>query len=343
MSAQAAARGWATRRSWEPYGDALAREAFRRHPPARRRAGAGRSARVRPAAAVASATTLAAAAVASALVLHPKLAVYVVVMAAFFVPAEAFRSIRRHSAFPAGTLTDLTHFVVNKVFSPLGLAGVAVAMGWAIRLVVPGAVPATVGRWPFGVQFVLAVVAAELGGYWAHRWMHRFGWLWRFHKVHHSIGEMGWVAGSRQHPFDWAFSRVCAAVPMLALGLPAGIFGLYGLLSGFNTVLCHSNVRVRFGPLRHLIVTPEFHHWHHADQPEAYNRNFAGQLAILDRLFGTARRGPRGWPERYGIAEPVPSGWLAQIAWPLRASPAGYPPAPRLRPDRTSARSATRR
>ena len=26
--------------------------------------------------------------------------------------------------------------------------------------------------------------------YWMHRAQHRFGWLWRFHKVHHSITEM---------------------------------------------------------------------------------------------------------------------------------------------------------
>lgn len=266
------------------------------------------------------AVAVAAAAVVAGLVMHRRLVVYLAVMAVFFVPAEALRSIRRHSAFPAGTLTDLTHFVVNKVFGPMAFGGIAVLLGFGIRAVVPAGIPSTVSSWPFAVQFGLAVVVAEVGGYWAHRAMHRYAWLWRFHKVHHSIEEMGWVAGSRQHPVDWTFSRICAGVPMIALGLPAGIFGLYGLVSSLNTVLCHSNFRYGLGPLRHLFVTPEFHHWHHADEPEAYNRNFAAQFSVTDRIFGTLYRNAEPWPERYGVGETAPDGWVNQVVWPLRKS-----------------------
>jgi hypothetical protein len=41
-----------------------------------------------------------------------------------------------------------------------------------------------------------------------------------------------------------------------------------------------------FGPLRWVIATPQFHHWHHAREPQAYNTNYAGEFPVLDALFG---------------------------------------------------------
>ncbi len=47
------------------------------------------------------------------------------------------------------------------------------------------------------------------------------------------------------------------------------------------------------------------------------NKNFAGQLPLLDVVFGTAHL-PRGsMPAAYGIPDPTPDGYLAQLAWPF--------------------------
>src|SRR6266550_4042913 len=43
--------------------------------------------------------------------------------------------------------------------------------------------------------------------YWAHRATHQVPFLWRFHKVHHSIEEMDWLAAGRLHPLDSVFTR----------------------------------------------------------------------------------------------------------------------------------------
>jgi len=48
--------------------------------------------------------------------------------------------------------------------------------------------------------------------------------------------------------------------------------------------LNHANVRVNLGPLRWLIAGPDFHQWHHCENPAAYNRNFSPHLVIFDRL-----------------------------------------------------------
>ena len=73
-----------------------------------------------------------------------------------------------------------------------------------------------------------------------------------------------------------------------------------------------------FGPLRWLVASPEFHHRHHVDDAELYHNNFAGQLPLVDWLFGTLHM-PKGvWPERYGVAGEMPSGYLAPRGEPFR-------------------------
>ena len=79
------------------------------------------------------------------------------------------------------------------------------------------------------------------------------------------------------------------------------------------------------------MASPEFHHWHHANQREAYDRNFSGQLPLWDIVFGTLHM-PRGrMPERYGTDDPVPPTYMGQLAYPLRAgepAPDVLPPGP---------------
>jgi sterol desaturase/sphingolipid hydroxylase (fatty acid hydroxylase superfamily) len=77
-------------------------------------------------------------------------------------------------------------------------------------------------------------------------------------------------------------------------------------------------LRWRFPRLRWLIATPEFHHWHHASDAEGIDKNFAAFLPLWDRLFGTALL-PAHWPQRYGtVGEPLPEGYLGQLAYPFR-------------------------
>jgi lathosterol oxidase len=81
----------------------------------------------------------------------------------------------------------------------------------------------------------------------------------------------------------------------------------------------HANVGFEFGPLKWLFATPQFHHWHHAAEPEAVDKNFAVHLPVIDAVFGTAYL-PRRWPQRYGISagDQVPDGFLRQLVWPFR-------------------------
>ena len=72
------------------------------------------------------------------------------------------------------------------------------------------------------------------------------------------------------------------------------------------------------GPLRHIVVTPNFHHWHHTQDAEGIDRNFAAHFAFLDHLFGTSAHTQQRWPERYGVVgDYVPNGFFRQLVFPL--------------------------
>ena len=107
--------------------------------------------------------------------------------------------------------------------------------------------------------------------------------------------------------------------PIYLLGFGKEVIDAYIVIVGFQAVFNHANVSVRLGPLRYVIVTPNFHHWHHAQDDEAIDRNYAAHFAFLDHLFGTAVQSDRAWPERYGVVgDYVPNGYLKQLLFPFR-------------------------
>jgi lathosterol oxidase len=88
-----------------------------------------------------------------------------------------------------------------------------------------------------------------------------------------------------------------------------------------QAVLAHANLNWRFGPLRYLLVTPQYHHWHHARHPDYVDANYAVHLPLIDMLFGTFRLPGEDWPDRYGVLEPeVPNGFFRQMVFPFRRS-----------------------
>jgi sterol desaturase/sphingolipid hydroxylase (fatty acid hydroxylase superfamily) len=88
----------------------------------------------------------------------------------------------------------------------------------------------------------------------------------------------------------------------------------------FHATFIHANVRFHYGPLVYVVATPQFHHWHHAIEREAIDKNFAVHFPVLDLLFGTYYL-PAKWPSGYGIHDKVPRGWLRQLVYPFLPRP----------------------
>ncbi len=239
-----------------------------------------------------------------------------------FVFVEKLVPLRRDQPlFRAEWQNDLAHFFVNHLLVGFTLLVTSRVVRDVFGFLVSAKVQGFVAELPFLVQLFLVVLVADLVQYTVHRAYHEVPFLWRFHSVHHSARSMDWLAGSRQHILELLFTRILVLAPIFVLGFPQRVIDVYVILVGFQAVFNHANVDVRLGPLRYLVVTPNFHHWHHSRDTEAIDKNYAAHFAFLDHLFGTAVSADRMWPRRYGVVgDYVPLGFFAQQLFPFVGS-----------------------
>lgn len=240
----------------------------------------------------------------------------------FVAIEKLFPLYRNQAVFRREWQTDLKHFAVNHFLVGLILFSVNFVIHHGFTWLVSHDFQLAVQRIGFVPQLLLCILVADLAQYWTHRAYHEIPFLWKFHAVHHSAKTMDWLAGSRQHVFEIVATRVCVLAPLFVIGFGEAVINAYILIVGFQAVLNHANVHLPWGPLKYLIVTPDFHHWHHASDDEAIDRNYAAHYAFLDHLFGTAVKVPahKPLPEKYGVVgDYMPDGWIAQQGFPFRA------------------------
>jgi sterol desaturase/sphingolipid hydroxylase (fatty acid hydroxylase superfamily) len=240
---------------------------------------------------------------------------------AVFIPVERLAAERpAQPIFRRGWTTDALTGLINGVLL-YGVVLLAVARVDALA----GVAMPSARRWASGLpiagQVAVAVALGDLAVYLAHRLTHAIPWLWRFHALHHSAEEMDWLVGIRFHPVDQLVLRLASVAPMVALNVGAEAMAGFVAIFGWQAWLTHANVRISFGPLRWVLVSPEFHHWHHCTDRAAHNRNYANVLACWDLLFGTIYLPAGRRPTRYGIDEAVPTSLIGRFFYPFRREP----------------------
>jgi len=127
---------------------------------------------------------------------------------------------------------------------------------------------------------------------WLTHWcLHRFDFLWRFHKVHHSVKEMGFAAHLRYH---WAENVFYKPLKSLAIILLIGADPGQAFLVHFGTIIIghlnHANLNWTYGPLKYLFNNPVMHLYHHAKvlpKGRLKGANFGISLSIWDYIFNT--------------------------------------------------------
>lgn len=242
-------------------------------------------------------------------------------IAAVFIPMKLLFALDREQPFlRKGWLTDLQHFLFNAPITAFINVTILAGVVATLSVLVPASVPATLSDWEVWQQLIVIILIADFTYYWAHRWVHRVGPLWCLHKVHHSNEELDVMATFRSHPIDLVLTRGVSVIPPLVLGFDAAAIILYVAIFHWHGLFLHSNTRLRFGWLEHVIATPAWHRWHHADMGDR-SCNYAGQLAIFDRIFGSFHL-PDHYPESYGIGEPMAQSYPGQLIAPFRSSPA---------------------
>ena len=237
-----------------------------------------------------------------------------------FVPIERMLHVRNQSPLRPEWRTDLAYYFVGHILVQFILIAVTASTTTMDALIASDAVKAAIQSWPIWLQFILAVFVADVFQAGLHRIYHNVPFLWRFHAVHHSSRHMDWLAGSRIHLIEILLTRSVVLTPLVVLGFSAPAINGYVILVGVQAVLAHANLRINFGWLEYVLVTPRYHHWHHARHVDYMDVNYAIHLPVVDMLMGTFKRPPANvWPDEYGVMklETVPTGIVAQTLMPL--------------------------
>ncbi len=145
---------------------------------------------------------------------------------------------------------------------------------------------------PVWAQLLFFFVVADLVQWLVHNALHRIPWMWRFHRLHHSVTEMGFAAHLRYHFMESVFYKTVLYLTI------AYVLNLENIENAFIvhsiTILIghlnHANLGWDYGIFKYLLNNPKMHIWHHAKElPDAYSKgaNFAISLSVWDYLFNT--------------------------------------------------------
>ncbi|HRF76492.1 MAG TPA: sterol desaturase family protein [Chitinophagales bacterium] len=175
---------------------------------------------------------------------------------------------------------------------------------------------------PFWLKITFAFILKDFIQWNVHRLLHANKYLWQFHKVHHSVKQMGFAAHLRFHWMENIIYRSIQYIPLAMLGFGINDFILANLIALVIGHFNHANINLPLGPLKYILNNPQMHIWHHAkyipaDKPKGIN--FGISLSIWDYLFKTdyiphtGRDIELGWPGD----EQFPKDFIHQEIYPV--------------------------
>lgn len=237
-----------------------------------------------------------------------------------FLVAERLWPWRKQPLLRKGLLSDILYIVFNAEY--LGVL-LALATAQLIRIYNPEPLI----RWnvmssaPAWLQFLVLLFTFDFLQWSIHNMLHRVPFLWRFHKIHHSVVDMDWLGNWRFHWAEIIVYRSLLYIPTAIFGFSAPVLFFYGIVNTFIGHYAHANLRIAIGPLRYLLNSPQMHIWHHTHPDSGpINRNFGITLSLWDWIFGTAYMPPGEQPKRLGFdgIENYPKQLPGQWAAPFR-------------------------
>ena len=149
-----------------------------------------------------------------------------------------------------------------------------------------------ISNWPIGFQLVVFFVILDFVQWLTHVLLHKYEVLWRFHKVHHSVKEMGFAAHLRYHWMENILYKPLKTLGVMVLGgfepEQAYIVHFIAITIGH---LNHANIRITWGPFKYILNNSVMHLYHHMkvlpeNKPKGIN--FGISLSIWDFLFKTS-------------------------------------------------------
>lgn len=179
-----------------------------------------------------------------------------------------------------------------------------------------------IGSWPKPLQLFTLFIVADFIHWNVHRLLHRVPWLWQFHKLHHSVKEMGFAAHLRFHWMESIVYKSIQYIPLAMIGYSIEDLYTVHVLTVLIGHLNHANVNWDYGPLKYILNNPKMHLWHHVKElPPQFKHglNYGISLSIWDYIFGTAYVPDKGGEIELGFPDErdYPQNFFAQIVHPF--------------------------
>lgn len=172
---------------------------------------------------------------------------------------------------------------------------------------------------PVLILYTLCItIIGDFASYIVHFAMHKWEWLWEFHKIHHSATTLNPITQYRLHPIELIINN---AKNILVFGLVTGVFDYLSIhpiqkiyFLGANVFsfiflfwganLRHSHVKLKyFSWLENIFISPIQHQIHHSDNPIHFDKNMGAKLAIWDWLFGTLIKSDNIGKLKFGLGK----------------------------------------
>ncbi len=179
-----------------------------------------------------------------------------------------------------------------------------------------------VASFPYWAQLLILFLVRDFIQWNTHRLLHRVPRLWEFHKVHHSVEEMGYAAHLRYHFMETIVYRSIEYLPLAMIGFGISDFMLVYVFTLAIGHLNHANIYLPLGPLRYIFNNPQMHIWHHSKTlPKGrYGVNYGITLSLWDYLAGSVWMPHNGRDIELGFpdVEKYPHGFLEQVVEPFK-------------------------
>lgn len=144
-------------------------------------------------------------------------------------------------------------------------------------------------------EIPISILVLDLVIYFQHRMFHRFGILWRFHRMHHTDRYLDATTALRFHVGEIALSLFIKIGAIFLLGSSFTAVVLFEIIMNSAAMFNNSNLYLprkldRF--LRFFLITPDMHFVHHSRKRREMNSNFGFSLSWWDLLFRTYTEEP---------------------------------------------------
>lgn len=242
---------------------------------------------------------------------------FALIVIAFFIqnkfPRQRVKTSNTH------LLEDLNWFFINNIlylafFSMISVDFAAVVSGFLID----SGFFFDINKFNLIIQTLFLIVVTDFVSYFAHYFLHRSAFLWKLHKLHHSITQFNPLSAFRHSIYEKIYIS-------LFVGGVLGVFScdetsrlIVSIFVNGACIIQHSCVRTPKNKLiRWLFITPHNHMYHHSVKNfHKFGQNFGLFFTIWDRVFKTYHEDTS--LVEVGISDKdFPSTFLKRLIYPL--------------------------